>query len=109
MAEQSNKILVTIGGECFDAKYEAVGHADGRDGELYYFKLRDLIKDIGVRSVLLFRSGTDRVLIKDYDARVETVRLNVLRRAFDSGSFSFDTTIPPHRYHELPMGATDFL
>jgi predicted nucleotide-binding protein len=102
------KILVTLGGECFRAEYIHVGHADGRDGVLYYFKLHDLIKDRGLRNVSLFRSGTDRVFIEDYDTRVETVRLNVLRRAFDSGDFSFETAVVPGQYHELHLRATDF-
>jgi len=102
------KTLVTLGGECFEAAYIDVGNADGRDGVLYYFKLKDLVKDRGLRNVSIFRSGTDRVFIKDYDARVESVRLNVLRRAFDSGAFSFETPVVPDRYHELPLRATDF-
>jgi Predicted nucleotide-binding protein containing TIR-like domain len=102
------KILVTIGGECFHAEYENVGNADGRDGVLYYFRLRDLLKDRGVRGVSMFRSGTDKVFIEDYDARIETVRLNVLRRAFDSGTFSFETLVTPGRFHELRLTATDF-
>jgi hypothetical protein len=102
------KILVTVGGECFEAAYIDVGHADGRDGVLYYFRLRDLIKDRGLRNVSLFRSGTDRVFVKDYEDRVETVRLNVLRRAFDSGAFSFETPVVHDRFHELLLRATDF-
>jgi hypothetical protein len=102
------KILVTVGGECFEAAYIDKGPADGRDGVLYYFKLTDLVKDRGLRNVSLFRSGTDRVFIEDYDARVETVRLNVLRRAFDSGTFSFETPVVPDRYHELRLRADDF-
>jgi hypothetical protein len=101
-------ILVTLGGECFDAEYEGVGNADGRDGVLYYFKLRDLLEDRGKRSVSMFRSGTDKVSIEDYEARIETVRLNVLRRSFDSGIFSFETPVTPDRYHELRLRATDF-
>lgn len=102
------KILVTLSGECFRVRYESVGNADDRDGVLYYFKLEDLLKDRGVRSISLFRSGMDRGFVPDYDSRIETVRLNVLRRAFDSGSFTFETSIPPGRYHELPLRATDF-
>lgn len=108
MSEHPTKILVTVSGECFEAEYIRVGNADGRDGVIYCFHLQDLIKDRGMRNVSLFRSGTDRVIIEDYDARVETVRLNVIRRAFDSGSFSFETPIPPDHYHELPMRARDF-
>src|SRR5229473_1869618 len=102
------KILVTLGGECFEAHYLHAGNADGRDGIIYCFKLKDLVKDRGVRYVSMFRSGTDRVFVESYDELVETVRLNVLRRAFDSGAFSFETPIVPDRYHELRLKATDF-
>jgi predicted nucleotide-binding protein len=101
-------ILATLGGECFDAQYLNVGNADGRDGVLYYFRIQDLLKDRGVRSVSLFRSGTEKVFIEDYDARVEAVRLNALRRAFDSGAFSFNTPVTPDRFHELRLTAADF-
>jgi hypothetical protein len=104
-----NKILVTMGGECFEIELEDRGRAsDGRDGVLYYFKLKDLVKDRGERNVSLFISGTDRVFIEDYDARLEIVRLNVLRRAFDAGTCSFETTILPGLYHELALRAVDF-
>src|SRR5229473_4980338 len=102
------KILVTLGGECFEAHYLHAGNADGRDGIIYCFKLKDLVKDRGVRYVSMFRSGTDRVFVESYDELVETVRLNVLRRAFDSGAFSFETPVVPDRYHELLLRATDF-
>jgi len=102
------KILVTVGGECFDVEFEGTGNADGRDGILYYFKLGDLMKDRGLRNVSLFRSGTDRACIENYDARVETVRWNVLRRAFDSGTFGFETPVIPDKYHELRLRAVDF-
>jgi hypothetical protein len=103
------KILVTLGGECFETELEDRGRAsDGRDGVLYYFKLKDLVKDRGVRNVSLFVSGTDRIFIENYDARLDSVRLNVLRRAFDMGNFSFETAILPDRYHELALRAVDF-
>jgi len=107
-SDKSSKILVTVGGECFEAEFMEVGHSGGRDGVLYLFKLRDLVKDRGQRNVALYRSGTERVFIKDYDARVETVRLNFLRRAFDSGVFNFETPVPPNQFHELWLRATDF-
>jgi len=101
------KPLVTLSGECFDAQYENSG-TDGRDGILYYFTVTDLAKDRGSRLVSMFRSGTDRPQIKDYDSRVEMVRLNVLRRAFDSGEFSFETPVDSGRYHELRLSWSDF-
>ena len=107
MPEENKKILVTLGGECFEAEY--VGkRVDGRDGVLYRFKLNDLIQDRGARNVSLVRSGTDRVLVENYDARIEIVRLNFLRRAFDSGNFSFEMPVVEDQYHELWLRATDF-
>lgn len=107
-SQMNAKILVTISGECFEAEYLRAGDSGGRDGVLYLFKLRDLLKDRGERLVCLFRTGTDRVSVENYEARVETVRLNVLRRAFDSGAFSFETPVDPDRYHELRLRAMDF-
>src|SRR5215472_5438457 len=102
------KVLVTLSGECFDAEYIDARHTDGQDGTLFYFKLQDLVKDRGLRNVSLFLSGMDRIFVEDYDARIETVRLNALRRAFDLGTFSFDTPAIPDRYYELHLTATDF-
>jgi predicted nucleotide-binding protein len=101
-------VLTTISGQCFEAQYLNVGPAEGRDGVLYYFRVRDLFEDRGVRSVSIFRSGTERVFMENYDTRIETVRLNVLRRAFDSGTFSFETPVIPDRFHELRLTAADF-
>lgn len=102
------KILVTAGGECFETHYVDSGPADGRDGVVYHFKLQDLVKDRGLRNVSMFRSGTDRVFIENYDTRVEIVRLNTLRRAFDSGDFSFELPVVPGQYRELRLRASDF-
>ena len=102
------RILVTISGECFDAEYIDAGHTDGREGTLFYFRLQDLVKDRGLRNVSLFLSGMEQIFVGDYDARIETVRLNVLRRAFDLGTFSFDTPAITDRYYELHLRATDF-
>ncbi len=46
--------------------------------------------------------------MENYDARIASVRLNVLRRAFDSGAFSFDSPVDDDRYHELRLRVTDF-
>jgi hypothetical protein len=109
VSSQTNaKILVTIGRECFEAGYLGSGDSGGRDGVLYRFRLRDLLKDRGERLVSLFRTGTDRVSIENYEARIATVRLNVLRRAFDSGTLSFDAPFDSDKYHELPLRASDF-
>jgi len=76
--------------------------------ELLLPKLRDLVKDRGERLVSLFRTGTDRVFMENYDARIANARLNVLRRALDSGAFSFDTPFDDDKYHELRLSVADF-
>ena len=108
MPEQTKTTLVTLSGECFDAEYLRVGDADGRDGTLYHFKVEDRLKNRGVRKVSIFVAGTDRACIENYDKRVQTVCLNVLRRAFDAGRFLFELPVDPTRYHELLMGMPDF-
>lgn len=102
------KILVTIGCECFEAEFLGAGDSGGRDGVLYRFRLRDLLKDRGERFVSIFRTGTERVSMENYDARIASVRLNVLRRAFDSEVFGFDSPFDPDRYHELRLRLADF-
>lgn len=104
----NEKILVTIGGECFGTEFLGAGDSGGRDGVLYRFRFNDLLKDRGDRLVSIFRTGTDRVSMENYDARIATVRLNVLRRAFDSGVLSFDAPVDDDRYHELRLRQSDF-
>ena len=101
-------ILVTMGGECFEAEFLGAGDSGGRDGILYRFRLRDLLKDRGERLVSIFRTGTERASMENYDARIASVRLNAMRRAFDSGAFSFDSPVDDERYHELRLRAADF-
>lgn len=102
------KILVTISGECFETEFLGSGDSGGRDGVLYRFRLKDLRKDRGERLLSLFRTGTERVSMENYDARIEFVRWNVLRRAFDSGVLSFDNPVDEDRYHELRLRVSDF-
>lgn len=108
MPNADAKILVTIGGECLSAAYMGSRNPDGRDGVLYDFKLTDLIKDRGLRNVSLSLSGTERVFIEDFDARIENLRLNFLRRAFDSGILRFETLAVSNQYQELHLRVTDF-
>src|SRR5713101_5317960 len=103
------KPLVTLSGECFDAQYEEAGNAaPQRDGVLYYFTLMDLAKNRGSRLVSLYRFGPDKLAIENYDARIDAVRFNRLRQAFDSGEFNFEVPIKPGFYHELPLRSEDF-
>jgi hypothetical protein len=100
--------LVTIGGECFGAEYEDEAPAQDRVGIYYHFRLKDLTRDRGERLVSVFVTRSDKVLTTNYDNRIETVRLNVIRRAFDAGMLSFDRTTDPDRYEQLPVKSSDF-
>jgi hypothetical protein len=102
------KTLVTIGGECFDVECVRVGEADARDGTLYYFKVKDRLRNRGVRKLSIFATGTDKARIEHFDKRVQTACLNVLRRTFDAGRFLFEMPVDSDRYHELRMRMADF-
>jgi pyrimidine deaminase RibD-like protein len=108
MHETTSVVLVTIDGECFEAEFERREVDSNRDGSLYLFRLRDLRRGRGERLVQLFRSGQLKKSIADYDAIVEMVRLNAIRRAFDAGFLSFDKMYDPEAYAELKLTASDF-
>ncbi len=104
-----SKVYVTINGECFDLEFHGKEHAANRDGALYLFRLTDLVKNRGERLLSLFRFGPDKLLLPDYDARIENVRINTIRRALDSGVVSFDSPVlDEHRYQELTLEQSDF-
>ncbi len=107
MANESEK-LVTLGGECFEAAFQSKEIVSNRDGVFYLFRLKDLVKGRGDRLVSLFRFGPHELDIPDYDSRIEVVRLNALRRAFDSAAISFDTPYDEHTYRELSLRPEDF-
>jgi hypothetical protein len=100
--------LVTKRGESFDAAFQRKQVAHDRDGVLYLFHLTDCKNNRGKRLVSLFRSGPAKLGIQDYDARVETVRLNALRRAFDSAALTFDGAYEEDRYKEVRLDTSDF-
>jgi hypothetical protein len=101
--------LVTREGECFDADFQGKQVPHDRDGVFYLFYVTDRKGDRGKRLVSLFRSGPAKLGIKDYDARVEVVRLNALRRAFDSGVLSFDAPVRDEsRFKEVRLDTADF-
>ena len=61
-----------------------------RDGVLSLFHLNDCRNRKGMGLVSLFRSVPAKLGIQNYESRIENVRLNALRRAFDSGALSFE-------------------
>lgn len=100
--------VVTKGGECFDAAFQRKQVPPDRDGVLYLFHLNDRRNGRGMRLVSLFRSGPAKLGIQDYESRIESVRLNALRRAFDLGTLSFESAYDEHRYKELRLDTSDF-
>jgi len=100
--------LVTKSGECFDAAFHQKQVPADRDGVLYLFHLNDCKNRKGMRLVSLFRSGPAKLGIEDYESRLENVRLNALRRAFDSGALSFEAAYDGNRYKELRLDTSDF-
>lgn len=101
--------LVTVGGECFEAEFHGTQTAQDRDGVYYLFQLRDLSqKKRGDLLISLFRFGPDKHLVPDYESRIETVRLNFIRHAFDAEKMSFERPNEPHRYQTLSLKLVDF-
>ena len=102
-----NKRFVTLGGECFEAEF----HGEERfrlTGNVHRFRLHDVRGGRGERLVSLFRSDQIKLLNPNYSARVEFARINIIRRAFDSGKLSFDEPYDQHEYKPLEMNDSDF-
>jgi len=99
--------LVTINGECFEAKFQGAEHVPA-DDVLYYFHITDKVSGRGLRKVSASRFGPKDWYAKDFDARVDTVLLNMIRRAFDSNELSFELPDDPLHYKEITMEASDF-
>ena len=74
----------------------------------HLFKLTDLVKNTGERLASVVRFGPKETYGTGYDLRIDTVLLNVLRRAIDSGVVSFDLPYEEHKYQELTLNAADF-
>jgi hypothetical protein len=100
--------LVTLGGECFEVLFQRQATAQDSDGVFYLFKLTDLVKNRGERLVSVVRFGPKETYGASYDTRLDTVLLNVLRRAIDSGVVSFELPHEGHEYQKLTLNAADF-
>jgi hypothetical protein len=100
--------VVTLGGEVFEVAYQRKESADNRDGVFYLFTITDRKKERGSRHVMLFRGGAKDYYAQDYDERIDIVRLNAIRRAFDSGLISFDAPYEEDKYIELKLRKADF-
>src|ERR1700688_1595779 len=103
-----DKRFVTLAGECFEAEFQGEERDGRRIGTVHLFRLRDVRNERGERLVSVFRSEQIKLLNPNYTARVEFVRINVIRRAFDSGKLSFDEPYDEHTYKPLDMKDSDF-
>jgi hypothetical protein len=99
--------LVTLGGECFDVAFQGSQHGPP-DNFLYLFYISDKTKTTNLRKVSVERFGPKEWCAKDYDARMENVVLNVIRRGFDEGKVGFDLPEDPHYFKKLPLSESDF-
>lgn len=100
--------LVTLEGECFELTLaRKTGYPD-RDGELFHFLIDDLIANRGRVLVSVFASGTLRVLVPNCNAQIDSVILNKMRGAFDSGELTFVGTHDSSEYRELVLQPEDF-
>jgi hypothetical protein len=100
--------LVTLGGECFEAELRSVDEYQERDGLLHKFYLTDSVSKRGKRLVSVFVSGTLAATCANFESRVEIVRFNAIRRAFEQGALSFNAPFVEHQYTELSLSPQDF-
>jgi hypothetical protein len=108
MKEGAPLKLVTRKGECLEVAFQRKEVPYNRDGVSYLFRLDDLTdKKRGHRLVSVFRFGPEQFYGPNYTARVETVLLNTIRRAFDSGRLTFDGLYDPHTYVKILLQPED--
>jgi hypothetical protein len=91
--------FVTLGGECFQLELQRTSADIRRDGIVYLYHITDLKSGRGVRLVSLVTPGDHPGL--------DNTRINAIRRAFDSGAFSFEDPHNQINYRELPFAAED--
>jgi hypothetical protein len=102
-----NASLVTLRGECFDIEFQGKQHVP-LDNTLYLFYATDRVRNRGQRKMSVERFGPKTLWASNYDARVEGVVLNVIRRAFDSSEVSFDVPDDPDYFKRVRMEHSDF-
>ena len=108
MTDKTALPVVTLMGECFKGTFQRTEPAGNRDGVLYLFELEDLRSNRGARLIQLFRSGQDKIMRPNHDATIDSVRINKIRRAFDSGTLNFNAAYEEHKYVELIIRSDDF-
>ena len=100
--------VVTRNGECFDAEFRQIHAALPPDDALYYFYLVDRVKQRGMRKVSIRTSGPEEWYSVNFDARLDNVLVNTIRRAFDSGLLTFDVPDDPINYKQVFMDRNAF-
>ena len=90
---------MTLGGECFQLELQRTSADIRRDGVFYLYHITDLKSDRGKRLVSLV-APTDH-------PGLDNARINAIRRAFDSGAFSFEDPHDLINYRELPFAAEE--
>jgi pyrimidine deaminase RibD-like protein len=100
--------VVTLKGECFEVTLDRTMEGSIRIGLLYHFHATDLKARRGRRLVSVFASATLRVVVPTYEGRINSVLLNKLRSAFDSGQLTFDGPHDANKYTELILQPEDF-
>jgi hypothetical protein len=103
-----DKWFVTLKGECIEAEFQGEERDGRRIGSVHLVRLRDVRSGRGELLVSVFTSEQIKLLNPNYAARVELVRINIIRRAFDSGKLNFDEPHEEHMYQSLDMKDSDF-
>ena len=103
--------LVTLRGECFEVKFEGFQNSANGEGVVHRFGLTDLTSKRGIRKVSVFRARSKHFYVSnlaEYDRRIDTVLLNTIRRAFDSGVLTFDAPKGAAPDKEIALDPLDF-
>jgi predicted nucleotide-binding protein len=108
LSDTTKEKAVTLSGEVLEIAYQRTEDAPSRPGVLYILSVNDLKKSRGERRVMLYRGGPKDIYAQNYDSRIQVVRLNAVRRAFDSGALNFDAAFEEGRYIEVKLEASDF-
>lgn len=98
--------LVTLGGECIEVAFQR--EMEVPPATLYHFHVNDVRKKRAKRLVSILSSWTFQVEVPRYESLIETVCLNAIRRAFDSGLVSFHSPPDPQHYQQLSLDSSDF-
>lgn len=100
---------VTRNGECISIDYERIESDGHRPGTLYLFKVKDAAHNRGERLIQLYASQKFGLSPDAFEFKIQyDIGINAIRRAIDSGQFSFDMPYDKHQYKELKLQNLDF-